>query len=102
MGGEDTLLARRIEESDLSTRVEWLNDPKTRNGIAIEGPISVAQTKQWLNRTLADPSRLDVVFSRSENGPLLAMGGLTGISHRDSHAELYVFVKPGEFGRGIG
>ena len=96
------LRARAVEERDLAIRVAWLNDPRVYTGLAIDPPISLAHSRQWLTKSFGNATRVDFSFLPLEGDAPVAMGGLTAISHRDRHAELYVFVDPEKHGMGIG
>ncbi len=99
------LLVRRMEWEDLERRVAWFNEPSVFEHMVIDIPLSLARTKEWFHKRVADPHNLDFVFDLANGGSdtrRCAMGGLTDISERHSRAELYVVVKPGMYGQGIG
>lgn len=76
-----------------------MNDSRIFKSMHYEVPVLIENTEKWFERICDDPTRHDVVFE-DENGELLAMGGLTGIS--ENQAELYVFVNPDRLGQGLG
>jgi RimJ/RimL family protein N-acetyltransferase len=99
-----TLSARRLEASDLPLRHAWLNDPSIHSQMMVSPPVGLAETQQWFQKTLLNDSRRDFVFTldAADTPEVVAMGGLTDIHPRHRRAELYVFVRPGMMGRGIG
>jgi diamine N-acetyltransferase len=100
----NTISARRLEASDLLLRYQWLNDPSVHGQMMVSPPIGLAETQQWFSRTLLNESRRDFAFTLDGALPeeVVAMGGLTDILPRHRRAELYIFVRPGLTGRGIG
>ena len=91
---------RLLQENDLSTRVEWMNDSRINSTLNIQLPVTIESTQSWFNKVNSDDSRRD--FSFVENGQVVAMGGLTSIDTNDGKAELYIFVSPELKGKGIG
>jgi len=99
------IAVRRLEYKDLSERVAWFNTPSIYTQMLIDVPLSIAGTEKWFRERVLDERHHDFVFliCRSDAEPnLCAMGGLTDVSYRHRRAELYVVVRPGETGRGIG
>ena len=92
---------RELVESDLSLRVEWMNNPAVYNTMHYSVPILLGNTQEWFKRNRRNPDRYDVVFE-DENGTPVAMGGLTGIDSDNFKAELYIFVNPLRQGEGLG
>ena len=94
------MIVRCLHERDLSTRVEWMNNPKVYGSMHYEVPILLENTIKWYEKNIGNRGRADVVFE--ENGEILAMGGLTGIDSDVNKAELYIFVNPNLQRGGIG
>ena len=69
---------RRITENDLSLRVEWMNHPNIYSSMHYDIPVVLENTISWFKRNLENNNRVDVVFE--EDGKIVAMGGLTGMS----------------------
>jgi RimJ/RimL family protein N-acetyltransferase len=96
---------RRLESSDLLTRVVWFNSPEVYTQMVIDLPLSLAATEKWFATHATNDARRDFCFlAETEDGdpPTVAMGGLTEIDHRHSRAELYIVVDPARQGRGFG
>ena len=91
---------RRIQESDLNTRVEWMNNESVYRNMHFIPPISLENTRRWFVKNQTSNSRIDVVFE--DNGIIVAMGGLTNIDHMLRKAEFYIFVNPELHQKGYG
>lgn len=95
------MLLRKIIETDLKTRVEWMNNPKVYKTMHFVPPISLETTKKWYENNCKNSSRFDAAFT-DDDGNLLAFGGLTNIDYSVRKAEFYVFVNPMMQGKGYG
>lgn len=82
-------------------RVAWMNNPKVHSSMHFDLPVLLDNTIAWYNRNLTRTDRADMVFTDND-GNLVAMGGLTGITADTRKAELYIFVSPEIQSRGIG
>jgi len=101
----NSITVRGIEYDDLPTRVDWFNNPSVYRQMMLDVPITLSGTRQWFSKVVLDSSRND--FSFVANQPdlpseLVAMGGLVEVDHHHRRAELYIVVKPGLTGQGIG
>jgi len=52
---------RPLERNDLPLKVRWLNDPVVRETLLFQFPVSLAQTEEWFERVLHDPTRQDFI-----------------------------------------
>lgn len=84
---------RKLQSSDLPTRVEWMNKPEVYETMHFVPPISIETTRTWFEKNKCVTNRIDVVFEE-EDGKIVAMGGLTCIDYVVRKAEFYVFVNP--------
>lgn len=91
---------RRICETDLPTRVSWMNHPNVYSSMHYDIPVVLNKTISWFQQNQDNCNRVDVVFE--ESGKLVAMGGLTGIDGCLGKAELYIFVDPFLHSKGTG
>lgn len=91
---------RRINETDLPTRVAWMNDSRIYWSMNFVPPISLDNTINWYHNNMNSNSRIDVALE--DNGEVVAFGGLTNIDYRLRKAEFYVFVNPDMHGKGYG
>lgn len=94
------MVVRRLQEKDLSIRVEWMNNPKVYGSMHYDVPILLENTLRWFKKNQENEYRVDLVFE--EDGVVMAMGGLTGIDREVNKAELYIFVNPNLQRVGIG
>lgn len=92
---------RRLQKSDLKTRVEWMNNPKVYNSMHFNIPVLMENTIQWFEKNQGNNQRADVTFINDDN-EIMAFGGITGIKDGIQMGELYVFVAPTNQAKGIG
>lgn len=81
---------RKLEEKDLQTRVDWINDPRIHSTMNIATPVTLESTIEWFKRSTNNKNRVDVVLER--NSQIVAMAGLYDKKH--GSAEVYLFVCP--------
>ena len=98
--GKSCMQIRRIKIDDLKERVKWMNHPKVYSTMHFSVPVIIENTINWYNKNKDNKSRSDVVFT--ENGNIIAFGGLTSIDEATGMAELYIFVNPYSQNRGFG
>lgn len=92
---------RKLQENDLMTRVEWMNNPKVYKTMHFIPPISIENTMKWFEKNRWNNNRVDIVFD-NEDGHRVAMGGLTNIDYSVRKAEFYIFVNPEMQRKGYG
>ncbi|MBF0689111.1 MAG: GNAT family N-acetyltransferase [Cellulomonas sp.] len=93
------VVERRLERSDLETRVAWLNDPTVRAGVSITFDANLPDTVAWFDRVQDDPCRYDWVH-HDRAGLAVAMCGMT--MDGSGRAFYYLYVNPAAHGRGHG
>lgn len=95
---------RRLAWEDLPVRVAWFNTPSVYTHVPLDLPIGLARTEQWFRDTLMNVSRVDFTFTDAQRPQeeQQAFAGLTNIEPVHRRAEMYMVVRPGETGRGIG
>ena len=49
-----TTRLRRIEREDIPTFVRWFSDPKVREFVLLNRPISIAEEERWFENQLQD------------------------------------------------
>jgi RimJ/RimL family protein N-acetyltransferase len=91
---------RKLEEKDLQTRVDWMNNPKIYETMHFTLPITIEKTQEWFQNNRGNNSRIDLVVE--ENDFVLAMDGLTGIDDVICKGESYTMVNPEHKSKGIG
>lgn len=92
--------AYRFKIEDISTRVDWINNPAIHNTMYFEIPASIDKTEIWYENNVNNESRIDFTFKI--DSVIIAMGGFTNISKEHKNAEFYVMVNPEMHGKGIG
>lgn len=92
---------RELQQEDLATRVQWMNDPRVYGSMHFDVPIVMENTIRWFERNRGNATRSDVVFT-DDKDRIVGFGGLTSISESPRMAELYVFVNPASQQRGLG
>lgn len=94
------MFLRKIEKSDLPTRVAWMNNPKVYSTMHFDVPILLENTVHWFERNLLKTNRVDVTFV--DNEQIVAFGGFTSIDTMVGKAETYLFTDPANHHHGIG
>lgn len=91
---------RILEESDLKTRVSWMNTPAIYESMHFDVPVSMEKTLEWFRGNIGSKKRADLVVEN--NGEIVAFCGITGIDVKILKAETYLFVSPTLHHCGIG
>lgn len=89
-----------LNREDLPYRVFLLNHDAIAPYINISERFTLSKTEKWFSNLYANSSRKDFVFISDTNK--VGMGGLTNISLRNKHCELYMYMDPNFQGRGLG
>jgi lipopolysaccharide/colanic/teichoic acid biosynthesis glycosyltransferase/RimJ/RimL family protein N-acetyltransferase len=95
------LRAKRFKQTDIETRVDWINDARIHTTMYFELPATIEKTKEWYKRNISNGSRSDFTFVDMQSNRV-AMGGYTHIDLRNGHAEFHIMVNPIFQGKGIG
>lgn len=91
---------RFLEERDLDTRVDWMNNPLIYQSMHYTPPVSIEKTIKWFHDNRNNHSRVDLVLE--EDGEIVVMNGLTGLDPVTKKVESYTIVNPYTKGRGYG
>lgn len=89
--GENIFL-RLLEYEDLSYRVKWLNDDEVSGGITIDGPVSLAKTQAWFQKTILDNSKRHFIIADNKTNEPIGMVGIVDIDFRNKKTELYIAI----------
>lgn len=90
---------RQLNKTDLSKRVELLNNPIVSATLNTSELFTIEKTKRWfISRDLS--KRLDVTFLIEDT--IIGMGGLVNYSKIDKNIELYIYLSPDYHGQGLG
>lgn len=91
---------RLLHKDDLSTRVDWMNQPEIYESMSYDLPITLEKTIQWFTAAEQNPNRWDFVLELDSK--VVAMSGLIKTDHEIDNAETYIFVNPAHKHQGIG
>lgn len=94
------LKLKTLEESDLVYRVNLLNDERIAPYINTSEKFTIDKTKEWFYKLKENNLRKDFTFIGDKEK--IGMGGLTNISQKNSHCELYMYLDPNVQGKGFG
>lgn len=83
---------RPLEREDLIYRPKWFNDPEIHRTLLMEIPIGYAQTLQWYERSLKDPSKLNLSICDTATQNVIGMTGFLNINHRHQNAQFYITI----------
>ena len=86
---------RAIEKDDLPLFVEWLNDPKVRQGLLIYLPFSQAEEQQWFEAMLKQPQEEHpLVIEIEEQEQWIPVGncGFSTVNWRVRSAEVGIVI----------
>lgn len=95
-----TMEIRRLQKSDLLTRVLWMNNPAVYSTMHFALPITIEGTEKWFDDNVDNEKRADMVLI--EGGEIVAFAGITNIDKTLRKGESYTFVNPEMQGKGIG
>lgn len=95
------LALRRFEPQDIKQRVQWLNDPKTRETLTLDGEVTEESTLRWLKSARTNQLREDFVVYDRGTLDIVAIAGYKS-SSADELPIFYFVVDPALQGKGIG
>ena len=81
---------RKFEKTDISKKVEWINNPENNQFLHYDIPISVEGTKKWFDSHEGENTRFDAVIEA--DGIPVGTIGLLGIDQKNSKAEYYIAI----------
>lgn len=94
---------RPLERNDLPLKVKWLNDPVVRETLLFQYPVSLAETEQWFERILQDPTRRDFIVVLKEASAPVGYAGYASIDWVHRKAEPFIALGDREvWGKGLG
>ena len=101
----EIIKVRRLENEDLSSRMQWYNHPSTYDQVLFDIPFSLSATQEWYRKNVLNDSRKDFSFNlciSSDSLILIAFGGLVNIDYKNRKAEKYFLLDPEMTGKSIG
>lgn len=91
---------RKFERSDISKKVEWINNPENNRFLHYDIPISVEKTEEWFDSHEGDNTRYDAVIE--VDGVPVGTIGLLSIDQKNGKAEYYIAMGETDYkGKGI-
>lgn len=91
------IFLRPVEKEDLVLRPKWFNDPEINKTLLISVPIGYAQTLQWFERSVKDPSKLNLSICDIKTEKVIGMTGLLNIDHFHQNAQFYITIGDKEY-----
>ena len=86
-----TIRLRRIEREDIPTFVRWFSDPKVREFLLLNRPISMAEEEQWFETQLRDSSS-EIFAIETNDGVHIGNMGLHDINWTHRRAEMGIVI----------
>jgi RimJ/RimL family protein N-acetyltransferase len=91
------IFLRPLEKEDLIYRPKWFNDPEINKTMLISIPIGYSQTLQWFERSLKDPTKLNLSICDITSNKVIGMTGLLNINHLHQNAQFYITIGEKEY-----
>lgn len=101
----DRIGLRALEPEDAAQFASWFADRDVvRYALSsYQMPTSLAETRAWLERTIADKATLTLGITLRETGTLIGYAGIAGISRINRSGEYFILIGDKEcWGRGYG
>jgi UDP-4-amino-4,6-dideoxy-N-acetyl-beta-L-altrosamine N-acetyltransferase len=101
--GKTTRL-RALERSDLPNVVQWFNDPRVRENLAMYQPVSLAREERWFEALLNSKTELVLLIEALEERGATPVGtlGLHDIDWKNRHCKVGIAITPTHWDRGYG
>ena len=94
---------RPLERKDLPQRTAWLNDRVVSETLLLRFPVSLAETEQWFERALQDPTRKDFVIVLKKTKEPIGLAGYVSIDWIHRKAEPFIAIgNRKHWGKGLG
>lgn len=90
----------RINGAHANSRWEALAHPDVSKWVFIDLPVSFSKTQDWCETVGSRPNRADFCFEI--DGVPAGFSGLTNVDAKSAVAELYIFLHPNWFSKGLG
>ena len=91
-----TTRLRRIEREDIPTFVRWFSDPKVREFVLLNRPISIAEEERWFENQLQD-SNSEIFAIETNDGIHIGNIGLHDINWTHRRAEMGIVIGEKKF-----
>ena len=100
MWREVEITIRKFERSDISRKIEWINNSKNNQFLHYDIPLSTEKTERWFDSHTGEATRYDAVIEA--DGVPVGIIGLLNIDYKSSKAEYYITLGETFFrGKGV-
>ena len=97
---EDDVVLRKFTESDIDSKIKWINDDENNQYLHYDIPLVYDKTLAWYDKVKDDKNRYDAVIEYN-NIPVGVLG-LINIDENKKKAEYYITIGEKDYkGRGI-
>lgn len=90
----------RINGAHAKSRWEALAHPEVSSWVFMDLPVSFSKTQEWCETVGNRPNRADFCFE--VGGVPAGFAGLVNVDAKSAVAELYIFLHPNYFSKGLG
>jgi ribosomal-protein-alanine N-acetyltransferase len=92
---------RPLGKADMELKVKWYNDPIINKTLIIDEPLELDKSLVWIDKAIADETRLDFIIESAEGEPA-GIVGLVGIDKKHGLGESFCIIGERKFwGRGF-
>lgn len=101
----DGIRFRAIEREDLSTFVEWFNEPELREGIMLYLPMSLAHEEKWFEEMLKrtpDEQPMAIEAAQDKNWSMVGNCGFFNIERINRSSEIGIVIAKPYWEKGYG
>jgi len=90
----------KVNENHALKRWEAISHPDVSKWVFIDLPVSFEKTLDWCKSITDRPDRMDFCFE--VDGAVAGFAGIVNIDQKSKVAELYIFLHPSFFSKGLG
>ena len=82
---------RLMEDTDIPTKVLWVNDEEIR-GMLVSDYISIVGTKTWFSKVINDSTRKELMICLNDTHETIGFTSIKNIDHYNSKAEISMLL----------
>ena len=97
---QEKVTIRNFQESDVSSKVDIINDKKNNKYLHYDLPLEYEKTLNWFQKIKENTNRLDLTILYDDQ--VVGFIGLLEIDERNKKAEYYICIDSSVTGKGIG
>ncbi|OFX23167.1 MAG: hypothetical protein A2033_15495 [Bacteroidetes bacterium GWA2_31_9] len=83
---------RKLEESDVKKKTEWVNNEIVNETLMFDFPLSLSESLEWYRKTHFNRNRWDFAICEIQSDNLIGMTGLIDLSYRHRRAQFYITI----------